>query len=122
LAVSASGGKRRASLWLWVGPIVALIGIYLAATALATPECGEGGGASSLEMGLFTALVAVASIVCFATAIADPVRRWRRRDPRGGLVAQVLTAGLSSLYLIAATLAYLVIFLLVLLSQSGSAC
>jgi hypothetical protein len=67
-----SRGRGRGELALWVGaPVLAFIAIYIVATGLPSPECGEGGGATTGEMTRFWILVGVASL---AGAIAAVVR------------------------------------------------
>ncbi len=120
---SASPVTQNMRLLLSIGlPVAALAVIYAIATALPTPECGEGGGASSLEMALFVALVAVASLTCVVAAVAGPLRQWWGPDPSARPAAWALVTGLLSLYLLAAALSYLAIFVLVLIGQSGIGC
>jgi hypothetical protein len=108
---------------LWIGiPIAALVMIYAVATALPTPECGEGGGASSLEMSLFTIFVALCGIACLGGAAASLFPGWRRSYFGSRLASRVLLTVFLPLYLLAAALSYLVIFVLALIGQSGLAC
>lgn len=116
-------GERRARLWPWVGgPILALIVIWSVGTELPTPECGEGGGASSLEITLFAILVSVAMVVCVAGAGIDLLGQWRRSDPERGLTSRLLGGVLLPLYLLVAALSYLAVFCLVLIGQIGLGC
>jgi hypothetical protein len=123
LELSSSEGRGRARLWLWiVGPLLGVIVIWSVAVGLPTPECGEGGGASSLELTLFSILTAAATLACLGAAAVGLFRGWRRREPGGRQASRVLGSTLLSLYLLAAGVCFPVIFLLVLLGQSGSAC
>jgi len=108
---------------LWFGvPIVALVVAYGFATSLPTPDCGEGGGASSLEMALFTIFVALCGIACLGGAAASLVPSWRRSYFGSRQGSRTLLTIFLPLYLLAAALSYLVIFVLVLVGQSGVAC
>jgi hypothetical protein len=109
--------------WLWIfGPLLGLIVIWTVAVGLPQPECGEGGGASSLELTLFSILVAAVTLACVFGAAFNLRRGLRRPELGGRRTSRVLGSTLLSLYLLAAGIGFAVIFLLVLLGQSGSAC
>jgi len=120
-SVSSVTSNMRLRLWFGI-PIAALVVVYAVATALPTPSCGEGGGASSLEMSLFTVFVALCGIACLGGAAASLFPSWRRSYFGSRLGSRALLTVLLPLYLLAAALCYLVIFVLVLIGQSGSAC
>lgn len=64
--------KGRGELALWIGiPILAFVVVFNVGDGLPSPECGEGGGATSGEVSLFEILVAVAT---FAGVVAAALR------------------------------------------------
>jgi hypothetical protein len=101
---------------------VVLAVIYHLAVELPKPECGEGGGASSLEMTLFTILVAVVAIGCLSGAVVSLRSGWRRADSGRHWVSKVLAAAPFPLYLFATALCCVVILFLVEIGQTGLAC
>jgi hypothetical protein len=59
-----------------------LVVLFFAATDLPGPECGEGGGASSLELGIFLGLTALLAGLGVAAAVIRLAALWRRLDSR----------------------------------------
>jgi hypothetical protein len=92
-----SRGRERGELALWVGvPILAFVAIYTVGTGLPSPECGEGGGATTGEMRRFWILVAAASLAGVTAAAVRLAALGRR-----GLLSAWHLLGVLAILLVA---------------------
>jgi hypothetical protein len=84
------------------GPIVVLVGLLLFSGQLPGVECGEGGGASSLELTAFYVLCGFATLACLIAATARLAALWRGRgEGPGARLRSRLAVALPPLFIAA---------------------